>query len=211
MILTHASGHATIANAKAMALGGVTRRTANPPGGLIVRDEKGNPTGVFKETAAGLVRRPYAATRAARTPEQVNADADREIEAGDREFLSKGVTTVHDAGASLATIDRYRRFTEGGRLGVRLYVMVESIDRYNYSPQTVLSGIYESPSGSVVDFLNVGLGSLRTGIFNVADVAITLGLALVVVESWLSEPRAMPRALGGRRGRDGPAEVIDGS
>lgn len=35
--------------------------------------------------------------------------------------------------------------------------------------------------GSVVDFLNVGIGSLRTGIFNVADMAIMLGVALLLV------------------------------
>lgn len=34
--------------------------------------------------------------------------------------------------------------------------------------------------GSVVDFLNLGLGGVRTGIFNAADVAITAGVALVV-------------------------------
>ena len=36
--------------------------------------------------------------------------------------------------------------------------------------------------GSVVDFLNVGVGTVRTGIFNVADVAITFGAALLVAE-----------------------------
>lgn len=35
--------------------------------------------------------------------------------------------------------------------------------------------------GSVIDFLNVGLGPLRTGIFNVADVAIMTGAALLVI------------------------------
>ena len=35
--------------------------------------------------------------------------------------------------------------------------------------------------GSVVDFINVGVGSLRTGIFNVADLAIVFGFALVVI------------------------------
>ena len=38
--------------------------------------------------------------------------------------------------------------------------------------------------GSVVDFLNVGIGGLRTGIFNVADVAIMLGIALFVFTEW---------------------------
>jgi predicted amidohydrolase YtcJ len=125
VVLTHASGHATVANAKAMELAGITRRTPNPPGGQIVRDDKGNATGVFKETASGLVRRALGESRAKRTPEQVNADADREVELADREFLSKGITTVHDAGAGFDTIDRYKRFAEAGKLGVRLYVMVE--------------------------------------------------------------------------------------
>ena len=57
------------------------------------------------------------------------ADADREVELADREFLSKGITTVHDAGASFETIDRYKRFAEGGKLGVRLYVMIEERQR----------------------------------------------------------------------------------
>jgi signal peptidase II len=34
--------------------------------------------------------------------------------------------------------------------------------------------------GSVVDFLNVGIGPLRTGVFNIADVAIMVGTGLVV-------------------------------
>lgn len=36
--------------------------------------------------------------------------------------------------------------------------------------------------GSVIDFLNVGIGPLRTGIFNVADVAIMIGIALLIAE-----------------------------
>lgn len=52
--------------------------------------------------------------------------------------------------------------------------------------------------GSVVDFMNVGLGPLRTGIFNVADVAIMLGAALVVVTGY-----------GSDRGEDKPAARPD--
>ena len=40
-------------------------------------------------------------------------------------------------------------------------------------------------SGSVVDFMNVGVGGLRTGIFNVADVAIMLGVALFLLGEWV--------------------------
>ena len=41
--------------------------------------------------------------------------------------------------------------------------------------------------GSVVDFMNFGVGSLRTGIFNVADVAIMTGAALIILGSWRQE------------------------
>jgi signal peptidase II len=43
--------------------------------------------------------------------------------------------------------------------------------------------------GSVVDFLNVGVGPLRTGIFNFADVAIMLGIAIVVLGEWSTRRR----------------------
>jgi signal peptidase II len=38
--------------------------------------------------------------------------------------------------------------------------------------------------GSVVDFMNIGVGPLRTGIFNVADVAVMLGAALIMIGHW---------------------------
>jgi signal peptidase II len=43
--------------------------------------------------------------------------------------------------------------------------------------------------GAVVDFLNVGLGPLRTGIFNVADMGITAGTALLIAGAWLARRR----------------------
>ena len=44
-------------------------------------------------------------------------------------------------------------------------------------------------SGTVIDFLNVGVGSLRTGIFNVADMAITLGAGIIVVSGYRYDTR----------------------
>jgi signal peptidase II len=48
--------------------------------------------------------------------------------------------------------------------------------------------------GAVVDFLNVGVGALRTGIFNVADLAITIGIVLLVVGYWRQRPTLAPLA-----------------
>lgn len=46
--------------------------------------------------------------------------------------------------------------------------------------------------GSVIDFMNIGLGPLRTGIFNVADVALMIGMVLVIVASYHDDAEAGP-------------------
>ncbi len=124
VFLTHASGHATIANAKAMQVARVTRATPDPPGGEILKDQRGNPIGVFREAASRLISAALGEARARRTPDQVEADALKEIELADQECLSKGVTSVQDAGVGFVTIERYRRMTGEKKLGVRMYAMV---------------------------------------------------------------------------------------
>lgn len=42
--------------------------------------------------------------------------------------------------------------------------------------------------GRVIDFLNIGVGDIRTGIFNIADVAVFVGLILIVLEPWILRP-----------------------
>jgi predicted amidohydrolase YtcJ len=120
VVLTHASGHSCLANAKAMELGGITARTPDPPGGQIIRDAGGKPIGAFLETAQGLVR-----VREPRMPPgEAAANGRRLVELAARECLEKGVTTFHDAGASYSTVDLYKSMAEEGALGVRLYVML---------------------------------------------------------------------------------------
>src|SRR2546428_1115886 len=52
--LGRVDGHASCANLRAMQIAGVTRDTADPPGGRIVRDARGDPTGVFVDNAQDL-------------------------------------------------------------------------------------------------------------------------------------------------------------
>jgi signal peptidase II len=47
--------------------------------------------------------------------------------------------------------------------------------------------------GMVIDFMNVGIGPLRTGIFNVADMAIMLGAGMLALEGYRAERRAPPQ------------------
>ncbi len=124
VFLTHASGHASLANALALDLAGITSYTPDPPGGEILHDRSGNPTGALREKAQVPVREAIASADSARSPEELEAEALRVIELASNEALSKGVTSFQDAGASFETIDRFKRVAEAGNLPIRLYVMV---------------------------------------------------------------------------------------
>jgi predicted amidohydrolase YtcJ len=130
VLLTHASGHAALANAKAMELAGVTAKTPDPSGGEIVRDEQGNPIGAFRETAQGLIERAYGRSVRNRTPAQREADEIKTINLASAECLAKGITSLHDAGTSYATIDIYKKLAEQDKLGVRLYAMISAGDLF---------------------------------------------------------------------------------
>ena len=125
VLLTHASGHSSLANAKAMELSQITRATTDPSGGEIIRDAKGNAIGAFLETAQSLVR--YQAVHD--SPEEVLELTRKQIELAVRECLVHGVTTFHDAGTSFATVDLYKTMAEEGALPVRLYVMLNAGNR----------------------------------------------------------------------------------
>lgn len=130
VLLTHASGHAGFANGKALELAGITSKTPDPPGGEILKDAKGNPTGLLRETAQGLVRRALAEAQSKLTPEERLAVARKEIELAVQECLSKGITSFQDAGSSFATVDLFKTMVDEGTLGIRLWVMVrENVDR----------------------------------------------------------------------------------
>jgi len=123
VILTHASGHAGFANGRALTLAGITRTSADPDGGEIVKDATGEPTGFLKETAQRIV-----GTARARDDRTSPADRDarfrRVVQLAGEEALRQGVTSFHDAGANFATIDAYKKLADEGKLPVRLYAMV---------------------------------------------------------------------------------------
>ncbi|RME40443.1 MAG: amidohydrolase, partial [Planctomycetota bacterium] len=121
--LTHASGHLCFVNAKAMALAGIAADTPDPPGGEILRDDTGQPIGILRETAQGLVERVYQA-QIERSPQAEKARLRRMIRLADEECLRKGVTTFEDAGSSFRTIDVMKEMAAAGQIGVRLWVMV---------------------------------------------------------------------------------------
>jgi predicted amidohydrolase YtcJ len=119
VLLTHASGHALFANAKAMELAGIDADTADPPGGEILRDAKGRATGLFRETAQGLIGRARSADGGT-PPEELR----RMARLASDECLAKGVTSFQDAGSDFEEIEFLRGLAAEDALGVRLWMMV---------------------------------------------------------------------------------------
>lgn len=118
VILTHASGHATYANALAMELAGIDATTPDPEGGEIVHDPQGEPIGAFRETASGLLA-PARAGASEPDPRRVALLAQEEA-------FSKGITTFHDAGAPFSTLDLFKEMVDDGSLKIRIYAMART-------------------------------------------------------------------------------------
>ncbi len=126
VLLTHASGHAGFANAKALELAEITSKTLDPKGGEILRDSNGNPTGLLRETAQELVRAAHRASRAGMSRTEIEAELRRQAELAAQECLSKGIASFQDAGSSFAVIDVFRKLADEGSLPVRLWVMIRA-------------------------------------------------------------------------------------
>jgi predicted amidohydrolase YtcJ len=118
--LSHASGHASFVNQKALELAGISNLKGERPkeveGGEILVDDLGNPTGILAERASGLVSRLIPAE----TPERA-AEA---LTLALKELNEKGITSFHDAGSGQSTIDLIQKFKDEGKLTVRQYVML---------------------------------------------------------------------------------------
>ena len=127
VFLRHASGHAGFANARAMEVAGVNQlsreklRQEAAEGGEVIRDERGNPTGLFNERAQSLI--------AEHIPENTPERDEEALRLAMQACLRNGITSFHDAGASRQDIDLYHRFKADDRLALGLYVMITGGDR----------------------------------------------------------------------------------
>ena len=124
MVLAHASGHMVFANAYAMREAGITAETPNPKGGEILHDAEGNPIGIFRETAAGLLAGVKARAEAKRSDKEAFEYSLRAIELAAKECLENGITSFQDAGSSFATVDLLKQAADDKRLPIRLWVMI---------------------------------------------------------------------------------------
>ena len=118
--VNRSDGHMMLANALAMKLAGITKATPDVPGGVIVRDKDGNPTGIFKDAAKDLVERVI--------PPPSDRQVDEAILAAQKYALDSGVTSVQDMGFTgskaadmqALVVRGYQRLLSKGELKVRV-------------------------------------------------------------------------------------------
>jgi predicted amidohydrolase YtcJ len=105
-------GHMALANALAMKLAGVSKDTQDVPGGVIVRDAAGNPTGIFKDAAQGLIEKAI--------PPPNDRDLRAAVAAAEKYAAENGVTSVQDMSAAPEILRVYERLFHEGKLRLRI-------------------------------------------------------------------------------------------
>jgi predicted amidohydrolase YtcJ len=130
-------GHASLVNAAAMRIAGLTAASTDPDGGKIERLANNQPSGVLIDRAMGIV--------SARIPAPTRDDVRSATLAAIRETHRFGLTSVHDAGVDASTIDVYEDLAKGGQYTLRNYVMIRQDDStlaryFRRGPQ---SGLYD--------------------------------------------------------------------
>ena len=114
--LSRVDGHAGWGNSMAMRLAGISKDTPDPQGGVIIRDNQGEATGVFIDAAEGYVNSVI--------PPSTQRERELALEKALDQMASVGITSVHDAGVGVNTWEMYKDFADQNKLKTRIYAMV---------------------------------------------------------------------------------------
>lgn len=139
-------GHMSLANGVALKLAGITRATRDVPGGAIIRDRKGEPTGVLKDNAMSLVDAVVPAASA-----EMN---DRALAAAMKHVSAQGVTTVHHMG-TFGDLETFARAAQARRLTTRIYA-VTPLAEWERLRAAVAARTYGGADGRGDEWLRVG-------------------------------------------------------
>lgn len=115
VFLSRVDGHAAWVNSEALRRAGITASTEDPPGGRIVRDGRGEPTGVLIDNAMDVVT--------AKIPTPSDAVLQRWLKVALETCARLGLTQVHDAGMNLRSLRLLQAWDMVGGLPVRVYAM----------------------------------------------------------------------------------------
>lgn len=142
VFISRLDGHEALANTAAIKAAGVTRDTPTPPGGEILHDARtGEPTGIFKDQALGLIDKAIPAP----TPQETDSAVMRAMAYA----ASLGVTATANMSASWEDLASYRRLERAGRLTLRVYLYLP-IDQWRAVADTIRA------SGQGDDWVRIG-------------------------------------------------------
>lgn len=113
--LVRSCGHVAVVNSKALELANITAETPDPPGGVIVRGDDGEPTGILQETAMTLASHLM--------PEPTLEEKKTAVQATSDLLLSYGVTAATDPDVMPEWITIYRQMATNGDLKIRLNML----------------------------------------------------------------------------------------
>lgn len=113
VFLTRADGHAAVANSEALKIAGVTRETANPFGGEILKEKNGEPTGMLLDNAQDLVEK--------KIPKPTEAEREKALLTGIEREIKLGWCEIQNAGSELEDQAIMRRAFEAKKIKIRIY------------------------------------------------------------------------------------------
>jgi predicted amidohydrolase YtcJ len=151
-------GHSALANSAALRLAGITLQTPDPPGGVIVRDAQGNPTGDLKDAATDIVFKVI--------PPISHEQRLRAVRRALEYAASVGVTSVQNMDPDYADIAAYAELLQNGELTTRIYA-APLIDQVDDQVKIGIRHAFGGPFlriGAVKAFADGSLGS-RTAYF----------------------------------------------
>jgi predicted amidohydrolase YtcJ len=152
ILLIRACHHVAVSNSVALARAGITARTPDPDGGRIDRDARGEPTGVLRESAVGMVE--------SARPEPGANELEAALSRAAGLYNSLGVTSVAEAGIRrVGELEAHQRFRERGRLRAYLMVLADhALERFG--PTGVRTGFGDEwlRVGPVKIFLDGSVG-----------------------------------------------------
>jgi predicted amidohydrolase YtcJ len=146
-------GHMGLANSVALRLAGITAKTPDPPGGTIVRDAQGNPTGALKDAATDYVQKVI--------PELSHDQRVKVVKRSLAYAASVGVTSVQHMQADYADIAVYAELLQRGELTTRIYaapLITQVDDQVKIGMRHAFGGPYLR-IGAVKAFADGSLGS----------------------------------------------------
>ena len=119
IFLRHTTGHAAMVNLRAMELTGISHDTNYQSGGEVIKDERGEPTGILVENATALASE--------KLPQATEESLGRAVEAAMQESLRNGITTFQYAGANKDQTEILFKYLEEEKLQVRLWIMIDGL------------------------------------------------------------------------------------